>query len=253
MVCWIDGADAAFHAFCSRDAFGTRLSALHRTYSGAAFARFFAQKCGTEYTAVLGGIDGDFALCAGENADFTELALFMRTAGYETLLCDAAILKHLGLSESASGPIFYYAQQAQNAAITPQLLEQDALRDAYSLLLLSGFTLPPFGDWLADVAARQRTNASAVYGIYADGRLDATMSLLFQTQQAAFLGALATRKESRGHGYGGAMVSFLAESCRTKGQRCALFCRDGGIARFYQKQGFLPQGRWAEHKIGTSR
>lgn len=239
--------DNRLTSFCERDVFGTRISACMTVYSTEyPFALFYLQEIGEQITAALCKIDGAMTICCAENADFEELSQFIKAVGFDSLLCDASVCDSLGLEPEKTGWIVEYCKTEKefdnHSAFFAVGFE---LSGVYDILHRSDFDgLDNRARWLSDVSFRVNRGAAKAAAVQEDGELAACAMVLFETQAAALIGAVATLPAHRGKGYAGALVTSLAREEKAANKRVELLCASNGIVDFYQKLGFRITGEW---------
>ncbi len=69
--------------------------------------------------------------------------------------------------------------------------------------------------------------------------------VLFRTDKAVLLGAVATEPACRGKRYAGALVTSLAVAAKASNIRVELLCAKNGILEFYKRLGFVQTDEWA--------
>ena len=112
-------------------------------------------------------------------------------------------------------------------------------REVYDLLCACGFSLGAYAPWLGDLALRVRYGASNVICIR-DGITVATASVLFESEFARYLGAVATHPSARGQGFAGDLVLCLAQCVK----RAEILCKAHRVS-FYTSLGFGQIGEYS--------
>lgn len=239
----------ALREFCSRDAFGTKILGYSLAYpSDVSSAQFWVQENGGEITAAVARVYGTAVLSASDSADFEELGEFLKMIGFYTLSLDQSVCERLGLTPSRTGNIVRFNGLPKPLAGVARLPRFPDLREAFELLVRSGFDrLGEKNEWIADVSRRMNRGVSQ-WSIIEQGELTvACACALFITDSAAFLGCVAADETLRSRGLGSEAVLTVADKYKREGKRVELFCKDGSIVDFYKKSGFSPVGRWAEY------
>lgn len=240
--------DDAFINFCTHDVFGTRISAYFMTYgTGFSFASFYLQESGNQITAAVCRIDGNMTICCKKNADIEELNEFIDIVGYSSLMCDADICGGLNLKSQKTGYIVEF-KESKKTSENKEICFSNGfeLSDIYDILNRSGFDgLPEKLQWLQDVSTRLKKSTAYAEAINENGKPAACAMVLFETEKAALIGAVATVPECRGKGYAGALVSALAGEMAEKKKRAELLCANNSIYDFYSRLGFVKTGEWA--------
>ncbi len=249
MIKFVDSGEYSLSEICSRDVFGTRISAYFNTYSNSFdFVRFWVQlnEEGRMVSAVS-LVDGSMTLTCNLDADFQELSAFIKMIGYSSLQCSRQVMKKLGIAESLWGYVVNYQNETDRSKYGEMTLCQNIdYKDIYTLiknadLLGVGEYLP----WLSDVTYRvKKGTAKAVVAVESNEPAACAMAL-FETENAVLLGAVATDKAHRGKGLGGGLVTLLGNEFVKKGKRTELLCKNDSIVDFYISIGFTVVGEWA--------
>ncbi len=241
--------ESVLSEFCERDVFGTRISAYYKTYGTAfPFALFYLQETDGQITAALCRIDGDMTLCCNDNSDFEEINEFISAIGYSSLLCDTGVCAKLKKMPIRSGLIveFNDDRKIYNENYTDCIANSFDLSDIYDILNCSGFEgLADKSSWLSDVYIRLNHGTAYIAHTIENGKTVACAMVLFETEKAALIGAVATLPEYRGKGYASTLVDSLAKGMNKKGKRVELLCVNNSIINFYNKLSFYKTGEWA--------
>lgn len=231
--------------FLPPDPYAARISALAQTYGFSHdFVLFWVQYVNETPAAAVCRLDGCMSVCCLENADFEELSEFIKVVGFSVLSCREETMNRLGFEASKASYIVKYKA-------VPEEKENGVLWDydkkaVYELLCDCGFEMGDYGSFLADYCSKLNKGTAKLVAV-AHERLDACASALFIGQKSVLLGAVATRESARGNGYASAAVRALADSF--EGKTVFLFCRNNSLLGFYEKIGFVCDGRWAEHVL----
>ncbi len=161
-------------------------------------------------------------------------------------MCDAVVCDKLNLDPQKTGLVVEFKgneKSAENKDIC--FFNEFELCDVYDILNRSGFDgLPEKLQWLSDVLFRLKKNTACAAVIKEDAKPVACAMILFETEKAALIGAVATLPEYRGKGYAGSLVTALAGLTSEKKKRTELLCAKNGIVDFYSKLGFVKTGEW---------
>ena len=228
-------------AVCTRDLFGTRTLGYLKTYGTETNAvGFYAQYVHAQCVGVLSDAFGHGALTTTSGADMEEWKEFAAFLGLQSLLCAAKDARAMDFSTADCGHILRYfgsEQITQTPFITPQHAAF-SYREVYDLLCMCGFSLGEYAAWFGDFALRVRRNAARVLCVRASTTV-ATASVLFESDDAVYLGAVATHPDYRGRGFGGNLVQTLAQC----GKRAEIMCKPHRVS-FYEKLGFRQNGEF---------
>lgn len=228
--------------FLPPDPYAARISALALTYGfEQSFALFWVQYVDEKPVAAVSRLDGSMSVFCGDKTDFEELAAFIKTVGFSTLACREENMKKLGLEADKASYIVKYEGVPDGES--PDILWDYDKKKIYELLSDCGFEMGSFSAFAADYCSRLNKGAAMLAAIENES-LDACASALFIGKGSVLLGAVATRKEARGLGYASKAVRALAN--RFEDKSVYLFCRNDSLLAFYEKTGFVPDGRWAE-------
>ncbi len=242
MIRRIDAWSQPIEAVCYMDVFGTRTLGYYRTY-GIEYTdvSFFAQFSDDHCTGVLSSAYGNGSLTVTSGADLSEWLQFVRFLGLETLLCACEAAKEMQVNETETGFIMRYfgSERVPKAtAITP-LYADFSYHEVYDLLCVCGFSLVAYEPWLADFALRVRHGTANVLCVREEKAI-ATASVLFDSGNAVYLGAVATHPSARGRGLGGDLVLRLAQC----GKRAEILCKAHRVS-FYTSLGFRQIGEFS--------
>lgn len=240
----VDKNDIDFLTFCDRDVFGTRIKAYYNCYStGYDFIKFWAQYDENgRITAVISRIDGDATLCAC-NADFEEISEFLNIVGFRTVQCEKTAAEKLTDKEFDWGYVVR-CEKVDKFSDT-ELKKVFELKEIYDIIKPENLT--GVGDllpWLSDTTFRVNRNAAEGRIALCDSQNAGCAMVLFRTDKAALLGAVATKPQFRGRGLARSLVLGLAEKELSDGRRVELLCKNTSIVEFYKSIGFCVINEW---------
>lgn len=245
MVKCAEKGDEAFLAFCDRDVFGTRIKAYFNCYStDYDFVKFWVQTNdeGT-VTAAISRIDGDMTLTA-ENADYEELLQFVKIVGFNTIQCNRKVAKKFIDDETLWGYVVRFENKTDFRETN--LRKDYELKEIYNIIKAANLTgVGEYLPWLSDTTFRINRNTAEPLLAEVDGKAAGCAMVLFRTDKAALLGAVATSPEFRGRGIAGALVTKLANAELEEGRRTELLCKNDTIVDFYKSIGFSVRDEWS--------
>lgn len=245
MVKCAEKGDEAFLAFCDRDVFGTRIKAYFNCYStDYDFVKFWVQTNDEGMvTAVISRVDGDMTVCA-ENADYEELLQFVKIVGFNTIQCNRKVAKKFTDDETLWGYVVRFENKTEKREIT--LRKDYELKEIYNIIKAANLTgVGEYLPWLSDTTFRINRNTAEPLVAEVDGKAAGCAMVLFRTDKAALLGAVATSPEFRGRGIAGALVMKLANGELECGRRTELLCKNDTIVDFYKSIGFTVRDEWS--------
>ena len=251
MVKCVEKGDEAFLSFCDRDVFGTRIKAYFNCYStDYDFVKFWVQtdENGT-VTAAISRVDGDMTLCA-ENDDYEELLQFVKIVGFNTIQCQRQVAQNFTDDETLWGYVVRFEQEQENRQVS--LKENFELKEVYNIIKAENLTgVGDYLPWLSDTTFRINRNTAEPLVAEVDGNAAGCAMVLFRTDKAALLGAVATSPCYRGRGIAGALVTRLANGELANGRRTELLCKNDSIVNFYKSIGFTVKDEWSLITDGT--
>lgn len=222
--------------------FGCKIRSVAEAYgTGKTFAQFWAQDGGSS----LAKLD-DAAVLEDREADWEELAGFLRMLDVKTVSCSEKAAGCLRLPVSSRGEIMLL----RGAGETGRFAEAErnpGLREIYALLCAARsdtFLPPEFEPFYMDMSYRTRHGAAMSVGIRAGETLAACALCSSMTEHAAVVSAVAVLPQYRRRGYGRSAVAALAGQLNR--ERIYLLRADGENEEFYRSMGFVSDGRWAE-------
>ena len=245
MVKSVEKGDEAFLSFCDRDVFGTRIKAYFNCYStDYDFVKFWVQTNENgDVTAAISRVDGDMTVTA-ENADYEELLQFIKIVGYSTIQCNRRVAKEFTDDETLWGYVVRFENKTENRPIS--LKKDYELKEIYNIIKAANLTgVGEYLPWLSDTTFRINRNTAQPLVAEIDGKAAGCAMVLFRTDKAALLGAVATSPEYRGRGIAGALVTRLANQELADGKRTELLCKNDSIVDFYKSIGFTVKDEWS--------
>lgn len=251
MVKCVEKGDEAFLSFCDRDVFGTRIKAYFNCYStDYDFVKFWVQTDENgNVTAAISRVDGDMTLCA-ENADYEELLQFVKIVGFNTIQCQRQVAQNFTDDETLWGYVVRFEQEQENLQVS--LKENFELKEVYNIIKAENLTgVGDYLPWLSDTTFRINRNTAEPLVAEVDGNSVGCAMVLFRTDKAALLGAVATSPCYRGRGIAGALVTRLANGELANGRRTELLCKNDSIVNFYKSIGFTVKDEWSLITDGT--
>lgn len=240
----VEKNDAVFLCFCDRDVFGTRIKAYYNCYStDYDFVKFWAQYDESgKITAAISRVDGDATLCV-DGADFEELSEFLNIVGYRTVQCEKDIARKLTDSPFDWG----YVVRCEKTGIydKAEIKKVFELKEIYDIIKPENLTgVGDYLPWLSDTKFRVDRGTAEGRISVCDGENAGCAMVLFRTDRAALLGAVATKPQFRGRGLARSLVLGLAEKELSDGRRVELLCKSGSIVEFYKSIGFCIVNEW---------
>ena len=251
MVKCVEKGDEAFLSFCDRDVFGTRIKAYFNCYStDYDFVKFWVQTDENgSVTAAISRVDGDMTLCA-ENADYEELLQFVKIVGFNTIQCQRQVAQNFTDDETLWGYVVRFEQEQENRQVS--LKENFELKEVYNIIKAENLTgVGDYLPWLSDTTFRINRNTAEPLVAEVDGNAAGCAMVLFRTDKAALLGAVATSPCYRGRGIAGALVTRLANGELANSRRTELLCKNDSIVNFYKSIGFTVRDEWSLITDGT--
>lgn len=192
-------------------------------------------------------VDDSMVLCAGENADWEELAGFLPLSGAHVLLCREETAEKLGLPVLASGWVMLRESAGAPNAPFCEVEENPSLRELHALLTeceTDTFHAPEFEAFYLDVSHRTRHGEALSVGLRKGGQLVAAAFCTAKSSALAILSGVAVLPQLRGQGLGAAVVRALqARLCQP---RQCVYRAQGEHKTFYEALGFRDAFQFAE-------
>lgn len=251
MVKLVEKGDRAFLSFCDRDVFGTRIKAYFNCYlTDYDFVKFWVQTDDDgNVTAAISRVDGDMTLTA-ENADFEELLQFVKIVGFTTIQCNRRVAEHFTKDETLWGYVVEFKEKTQTSEVS--LKKNFELKEIYNIIKAENLTgVGDYLPWLSDTTFRVNRGTAKPLLCEIDGENAGCAMVLFSTDKASLLGAVATVPEFRGRGVARSLVVRLANEELAQGRRTELLCKSDSIVDFYKSIGFTVTDEWSLITDGT--
>ncbi|MDR2686729.1 MAG: hypothetical protein LBB75_03180, partial [Oscillospiraceae bacterium] len=140
--------------FTPWDIFGARILAAYRSYCGMKECQFFAGGMNAAPTAVLSLVDGFAILSAKPEADWEELAAFLRMQPWSRLQCDAGAAAMLPFPAEWRSAQLRFAAPPVPGACPPAPAPDPGV--VYDILARCFPGMGNRADWMADLALRWR-------------------------------------------------------------------------------------------------
>ncbi len=245
MVKSVEKGNETFLSFCDRDVFGTRIKAYFNCYStDYDFVKFWVQTNDNgDVTAAISRVDGDMTVTA-ENADCEELLQFIKIVGFSTIQCNRKVAKEFTADEALWGYVVRFENKTENRPVS--LKKDYELKEIYNIIKAANLTgVGDYLPWLSDTTFRINRKTAEPLLADVDGNAAGCAMVLFRTDKAALLGAVATYPEYRGRGIAGALVTYLANNELAQGRRTELLCKNDSIVDFYKSIGFTVKDEWS--------
>lgn len=222
-------------------------------------ADFWLCENGAPYGALM-RTDSGFIFCSGEKPDFAELREFLRFIGCRCLCARLPVLEKLAAPLSLTsfehapamvrrgGFSLSFPEREENIDIRR---ETENRRPVYELIdrHYEGFDNygggPGYDRWLSGMRLRERDGVCGVWGLYINGELVSTASIMSASERCADIGTVVTRKDCRGRGYAARLIDFLCRQLEKSGRLPVLGCANERLQGYYQRLGFTAYDRWA--------
>lgn len=215
-----------------------RMKAVYNTYVGTVGSDIFVQTLDSRITAVFGGVSGGASLCAGADADFSELDAYFAFLG-TAVFCDKTSSDKLSPREKHEFGLFEFTGRG---SYCDEL--KCRISDIYGMLKNGedgAIELPEFEYWYSDFCARYN-HLSAEYAV-----LEHSAAICgFMTDGISLITGVAVPSENRARGEGRRAVWLLAYKIRKKYRNSRILAAaDKDTAGFYIKSGFKNIGSCA--------
>ncbi len=241
MIERISAADQ-LDGFEVNDIFSVRIFSLLGAYGCKyPFAVFYRQlDDGGNITAVISSLDGDFTVSVrDDSADIDEIADFLRTVGFKSVLCGEIN----GISEIfTQGAVMVTSKSFELFADAGCVDPYPNLFDLYNFL---DYTDGSFDAWYIDLNHRIRHGYARAYALKVNGETVSSAVLSSIYGDNAVLSAVRTGEDKRGFGYGSSLVCAV---CSDFGGKVYLMREKDRNEFFYKRLGFENTGIWRMYK-----
>lgn len=238
----------------AQPAFNVRVSALLKAYgAGQSFFNVWHQ----DFDTVLARLESSFFICAGENADFEEIAFFLRFNPYFNRVIgkSEAIEKiaafFAGGYERRSFDFLALQEKATVTGEQPAIDALPSLSDVYNVMdsaKSDEFTVGDFVPWYTDISHRIRHGCARAFLLKSGGLAASACLVSAESQSAGLISGVATCPEFRGHGFAIAVLRRACSDLAQGGKLPVLECLPS-LTKYYSNQGFYKLGEVEELNI----
>ena len=211
------------------------------------FARFWAQYDENgEITAVLSDLSGAFTLTFSDSADTEEINALLHFSDCGSVFLNKEKADILGENIKKSGDILRFAQDTAGAYETDVFCD---MKQAFALIEEnSGESVIKldFLEWLSDFTFKSNRNKARLRALNADGELLSFAMTSAETENAAVISGVFTRKDKRKQGFGEKVLLSLTQSLLSENKKVYIMTAEKSLSGYYRKRGFEIIGCWAE-------
>lgn len=216
-----------------------RTEALERSYGETVGTECFTATENGTVTAIIGGMDGSFALEAYDRCDYSELSEFL-SFKKANVICSSETAEHLNCKSITEVTLSELTTVPDTAVSDKHHGKISAIYDILCFGLDGDISLPPFPLWYSDFCIRFN-HLAAEYAL-----LDGAVAVSgFMTEKASLITGVAVDIKRRGQGLGSKALSSLCENIRAKYPKSRIFALTDGATGFYLKNGFSHIGEMA--------
>ena len=190
----------------------------------------------------------------GENADFEELALFLRHLGGLVIHCVPDYTARLGVTPFSRHSFMVLSETPEPGKAAVSVTDTNALRPVFDLLTQSAraaagdsaqfrkYSERAFQEWLSRTSRGMLGGYTAVKAVYAAENSLLSAAIADTLGQYVYIRDVATDRDYRKMGYGSDCVRGLCADLKQADNQIFLLCDDLKTERVYQKSGFARQG-----------
>ncbi|MBE6720542.1 MAG: GNAT family N-acetyltransferase [Ruminococcaceae bacterium] len=228
--------ESGFEGWKNNDIFSVRIMSLLKSYGCKyGFATYYKQIVDGNITAILSKLDGDFTLSITDSADTEELIHFFCVTGYTSITCSDDFTFGARYDE---GVTMYCDAKKDYRLSGVTIDEYPKLMDLFNFV---DYQSQDFKSWYVDISHRVRHGTAKAYTLCLDDDIIASGILSAITENGAILTAVRCQNEFRGMGYGSTLVAAI---CNDVACRVHIMRDDGMNEHFYERLGFINNGRW---------
>ncbi len=190
----------------------------------------------------------------GENADFEELALFLRHLGGLVIYCAPEFTARLGVTPFSRHSFMVLSETPEPGKKAVSVIDTNDLRPVFDLLIQSARAAAgdsiqfqkhserAFQEWLSRTSRGMLGGYTAVKAVYAAKNALLSAAVADTLGKFVYIRDVATDRDYRKMGYGSDCVRGLCADLKQADNQIFLLCDDLKTERFYQKTGFVRQG-----------
>lgn len=236
-------------AMCADGFFGARINTTLAAYGADdRFVRTWYEEKEKGITAAVQLTQETAVVHCTQEADFESLAVLLQFTGAKTVLGEEGCILQLGSDPVGRGFLMEAAVPAHRESAVGRA-DSEQLSLLYPVLF--GDTArqerpADFAAWYADLSHRVRHGLCDCYAVFREGCAVSCAAVLYSNAQYGCIGAVATRPQQQGKGYGTDCTLAAAHAVVLNGLTPCLACADSGIHKWYEKMGFCVCGAWAE-------
>lgn len=191
---------------------------------------------------------------AAKNADFEELALFLRCFGNTVLHCAPEYSARLGITPVSRHSFMALSELPAPGKEAVSVTDTNELRPVFDLLIQSArmaagdstqfqkHSETAFCEWLSRTSRGMLGGYTAVKAVYGAENELLSVAIADTLGQYVYIRDVATDRSHRKMGYGSDCVRGLCADLKQADNQIFLLCDDLETERFYQKSGFQKQG-----------
>lgn len=191
---------------------------------------------------------------AGKNADFEELALFLRHLGGLVIYCTPEFTARLGVTPFSRHSFMVLSETPEPGKKAVSVIDTNDLRPVFDLLIQSARAAAgdsiqfqkhserAFQEWLSRTSRGMLGGYTAVKAVYAAKNALLSAAVADTLGKFVYIRDVATDRDYRKMGYGSDCVRGLCADLKQADNQIFLLCDDLKTERFYQKTGFVRQG-----------
>lgn len=226
------------------DVFFQRIYSDFRTESVFDDTSFYVNTVNGNLMAVISKVKGSVTVSADKNADFEEIAEFLKVIGCSSILCDTEFANYFD-GVKTCGKILVATPGKKTTCKAAELYTEN-LKDVFNLIVNAFEIKVNFNEWFADMSHKLRHNGARLFGIYSEKKLISSAFSMFETEKSAVISSFATSKEKRRQGYGEMLLKTLFSE--NEGKNVYAFTENTDVENWYKKFGFTDYKGWSEIK-----
>ena len=232
-------------ALCKNSVFGTYIICRAKAYG---FERSFAEiylceNDNGELTGAVSVLENNAVIVANEHCNFEELAFFVSSFGFSSVLTDEVTAEKCGFHGAVIKTVLCFDTdgkdfQTDSAADMKKVYElfcscfpQSFSRDKNSYL-----------SWLSDFTFRKNRGLSRLKAFHSGEAVYAAAVTSAECCDGAVISAVACGPEYRKRGYGKAVTLSLANELKRENKTVYVISQDESTTHFYMKLGFRSCG-----------
>lgn len=232
-------------AICKNSVFGTYIICRAKAYG---FERSFAEiylceNDNGELTGAVSVLDNNAVVVANEHCNFEELAFFVSSFGFSSVLTDEVTAEKCGFHGAVIKTVLCFDTDGKDFQ-TDSAAEMKKVYELFCSCFPQSFSCDKnsYLSWLSDFTFRKNRGLSRLKAVSCGEAVCAAAVTSAECCDGAVISAVACGPEYRKRGYGKAVTLSLANELKRENKTVYVISQDESTTHFYMKLGFRSCG-----------